>query len=85
MTTTTGGQRCPRNGAHLQVLAVAAGGQLGRALEILTNRDVRPSFGFAELSGYARTGATEAPELTPQDVVVMVVVETRWELLPGRQ
>jgi uncharacterized protein YggE len=71
--------------ADAQVLALAAGGQLGRPLEIRTDREVRPSFGFAELAAYARSGAAEAPELTPQDVVVMVVVETRWELVPGRQ
>jgi uncharacterized protein YggE len=70
--------------ADAEVLATAAGGRLGRALEIRHERGVRPSFGFSELAGMASTGPA-APDLTPQDVVVLVVVETQWEYLPGGQ
>jgi hypothetical protein len=53
-------------------------------LEIRNDRDVRPSFGFSELLGMASSGPG-APDLTVQDVVVLVVVETQWEFLSGRQ
>lgn len=66
--------------ADAEVLADAAGGRLGRPLELSTERTFRPSFGFSEIAR-ARSGPSTAPDLTPQDVVVLVVVQAEWELL----
>jgi uncharacterized protein YggE len=70
--------------ADAEVLAAASGGHLGRLLEIRHERAVRPSFGFSELAAMASTGPA-APDLTPQDVVVLVVVEAQWEFVPDRR
>jgi len=66
--------------ADAEVLADAAGGRLGRPLELSTERTFRPPFAFSEIA-YARAGPPNAPDLTPQDVVVLVVVQAEWELL----
>jgi len=66
-----------------RVLAEAAGGALGPPLRIETARERMPSFAFSEIVGYARTGGPAAPELTVQDVVVFVVVETEWAFVSG--
>lgn len=64
-----------------EVLAEAAGGRLGRPLELSTERELLPSFAFSDLAAYARTGGPTAPDRTPQDLVVLVVVRAEWELL----
>jgi uncharacterized protein YggE len=66
--------------ADAEVLANAAGGRLGRPLELSTERTFRPSFALSEIAR-ARSGPSTAPDLTPQDVVVLVVVQAEWELL----
>jgi uncharacterized protein len=61
-------------------LARAAGGRLGRLLEATT----QPRFGpmaTAEFGNAAVRAGNAA--LPPQDVVVTVVVQARWELVTG--
>jgi hypothetical protein len=70
--------------ADAEVLAAASGGHLGRLLEIRHERAVQPSFGFSELVATA-SSRPAAPDLTPQDVVILVVVETQWEFVPDRR
>ncbi|HEV8305140.1 MAG TPA: SIMPL domain-containing protein [Gemmatimonadales bacterium] len=64
-------------------LATAAGGSLGRLLDVSTVG----GFGFApgaRLSAVALTAsASRAPAFTPRDVVVPVSVQARWEFVPG--
>ena len=67
-----------------EVLADAAGGRLGQSLEIKTSPGAFPYYAVAEQARRASFAGQAAPDLTPQDVIVMVVVEMEWEFLNGR-
>lgn len=60
-----------------EALAAAAGGRLGRLLEATTQPEMRPMMQMA-----AEMRASNAA-LPPQDVLVMVNVQARWEFLAG--
>jgi len=63
-------------------LATAAGGSLGRLLDVSTVG----GFGFASGTRLSLAGVVvqnRAPVFTPRDVVVQVTVQARWEFLPG--
>lgn len=64
-------------------IATAAGGSLGRLLDVSTVG----GFGFASgvrFSALTVTStANRAPVFTPRDVVVQVSVQARWEFVPG--
>lgn len=62
--------------ADATALAAAAGGRLGRLLEVNTLSPVRPMAGMMEMR------ASNAV-LPPQDVVVNVTLQARWEFVPG--
>ncbi len=62
--------------ADATALATAAGGRLGRLLEVNTQLPIRPMMAQMEMR------ASNAV-LPPQDVVVNVVVQARWEFVPG--
>ena len=67
-----------------RALALAAGGALGRLLEV-NARDTYPYAyamdGVAAFSSQASRGATP---ISPRDVTVRVAVQTRWEFVPTR-
>jgi uncharacterized protein YggE len=66
-----------------EALATAAGGSLGRLLDVSTQM----GFGYGPmLNGVVVTAsrARTAPQITPSDVVVHVSVQARWEFVPGR-
>jgi uncharacterized protein YggE len=62
--------------ADAEALAAAAGGRLGRLLEATTQPEARPMMQMADMR------ASNAA-LPPQDVLVMVHVQARWEFLGG--
>lgn len=65
-----------------RALAAAAGGSLGRLLEVSTRNTVLGSFGangYAALSMVVRSGPTS---ITPRDIVVSVTVYANWEFVP---
>ena len=62
--------------ADAEALAAAAGGRLGRLLEATTQPEARPMMQMADMR------ASNAA-LPPQDVLVMVNVQARWEFLGG--
>lgn len=64
--------------ADAEALAKAAGGRLGRLLEATTQEDVGIPRRFEAADMRASNAA-----LPPQDVVVNVTVQARWELVPG--
>jgi hypothetical protein len=72
-------QAVARARADAEVVAVAAGGRLGRALEVRT----RPDRGSFPPAAYFQVQASVSgvPELSPQEVVVAAVVEIDWELV----
>jgi uncharacterized protein len=67
-----------------RALAVAAGGGLGRLLEV-NARDAYP-YGYAmEAAAYSGMRASSgATSISPRDVTVRVTVQTRWEFVPNR-
>jgi len=66
-----------------EALATAAGGSLGRLLDAST----RTGFGFVSGTTFAAVTVTRAarsaPAILPQDVIVQVSVQARWEFVPG--
>jgi hypothetical protein len=67
-----------------EALATAAGGSLGKLVEVSS----RPGYGFGYSSALEEvvvTGvaARSGPAITPPDVVVRVSVQARWEFVPG--
>lgn len=65
--------------ADAEAIARAAGGRLGRQLEVTTQQPLRPmQMQMAEM----RASNVALP---PQDVVVNVVLQARWEFLPGTE
>lgn len=67
-----------------EALATAAGGSLGRLLEVST----RVGFGYGSsgmLSAVVVTGVARraGPAIMPRDVVVQESVQARWEFVPG--
>lgn len=63
--------------ADAMALATAAGGRLGRLLEVNTLSPVRP------MAGMAMEMRASNAVLPPQDVVVNVTLQARWEFVPG--
>jgi uncharacterized protein len=65
-----------------EALARAAGGALGRLIEVTARDDYGGGFAMA---AYARRASALDVEtsITPRDVVVRVSIEARWEYLPG--
>ena len=64
-------------------LATAAGGSLGRLLDVTTVGGLGWASGV-RLAAVTATGtANRAPVFTPRDVVVQVSVQARWEFVPG--
>ena len=63
-------------------LATAAGGSLGRLLQVSSQSGFYPGMQLEAVvvSGYA---GRAAPTITPRDVVVQVSVQARWEFVPG--
>jgi len=78
------GEALAKARSDADALATAAGGSLGRLLEVSSGG----GFGFASgarLSAVAVTAsASRAAEFTPRDVVVQVSVQARWEFVAGR-
>jgi uncharacterized protein YggE len=63
--------------ADATALAAAAGGRLGRLLEVNTLSPVRP------MPAMAMEMRASNAVLPPQDVVVNVTLQARWEFVPG--
>ena len=63
--------------ADATALAAAAGGRLGRLLELNTQSPVRP------MPGMAMEMRASNAVLPPQDVVVHVTLQARWEFVPA--
>jgi uncharacterized protein YggE len=61
-----------------EVLVVATGTRLGKAIRVRTGRDSGPLFEAYQVRGYM---GSAAPDLTPRDVVIYAEVEIDWELL----
>jgi uncharacterized protein len=77
------GEALARARSDADALATAAGGSLGRLVEVST---LLTGFGYGGRVSAALTFSTarQAPEFTPRDVVVQVSVQARWEFVPGR-
>jgi hypothetical protein len=76
------GEALAKARSDAEALATAGGGSLGRLLEVST----RAGFGYGmAMQGITVTGvaARGAPAIMPQDVVVQVSVQARWEFVPG--
>ncbi len=78
------GEALAKARSDADALATAAGGSLGRLLEVSSGG----GFGFASgtrLSAVVVTAsASRAAEITPRDIVVQVSVQARWEFVAGR-
>ncbi len=77
------GEALAKARSDADALATAAGGSLGRLLDVSTVG----GFGFASGARLAAISVTStanrAPVFTPRDVVVQVSVQARWEFVPG--
>lgn len=67
-----------------QALATAAGGSLGRLLEVTARDNYYPGAFDAMQMGFAAMRQAAAPPISPWDVVVRVAVQARWEFVPRR-
>lgn len=65
-----------------EALATAAGGSLGRLLEVSARPGFLPGAQLEAVVVNAYAGRS-APAITPPDVVVRVSVQARWEFAPG--
>jgi len=75
------GEALAKARSDAEALATAGAGSLGRLLEVSTQAGsgYRTSLQAVSLTVAARG----APAITPQDVVVQVSVQARWEFVPG--
>ncbi|PYO88847.1 MAG: hypothetical protein DMD58_11210 [Gemmatimonadetes bacterium] len=67
-----------------RALAVAAGGSIGRMLEVSARDTYFPALDAFAASGFAEARQASAPIISPRDVVVRVAVQARWEFIPNR-
>ncbi len=75
------GEALAKARSDAEALATAGGGSLGRLLEVST----QPGFGYGmafQAVTVSRGMARAAPAITPQDVVVQVSIQARWEFVP---
>ena len=79
------GEALAKARSDAEALATAAGGSLGRVLEVST----LGGFGYGSgvrLAAVSVTGVAgrSGPAIMPRDVVVQVSIQARWEFVPGR-
>ena len=81
------GEALAKARSDAEALATAARGSLGRLLEVSTSVGLGYNraglYNTAALNGIVVTAARSSPAIMPQDVIVQVSVQARWEFVPG--
>jgi uncharacterized protein YggE len=76
------GEALAKARSDAEALATAAGGSLGRLLEVSSRAGYFPGVSLNAVVVTAAAGRS-GPAITPRDVVVQVAVQARWEFVPG--